>query len=106
MSIVTINLAKRSFSIECPKENQPYLLALVERLDNQLQQVMQANPTATFELALVMTCLGLLDDKQSKLLEKDGAVLEEANRDFQATLTSVDLELKKLLEKVHNISKS
>jgi cell division protein ZapA (FtsZ GTPase activity inhibitor) len=105
MSIITINLAKRSFNLECPQENAPYLLALAEKLDNQLKQIMATNPTATFDLALVITCLRLLDDKQSNLVEKEGVALEEATRDFQASLTSVDSELKRLLEKVHNLSK-
>ena len=47
------------------------------------------NPSASFEMLLVMTALGLMDDKQSKAKESGGEILEKANLDHEKQLSSI-----------------
>ncbi|MDG1436223.1 MAG: cell division protein ZapA [Rickettsiaceae bacterium] len=100
MSIVTITLGNKNFQLSCSEASRPKVESLAEKLDHALEDTKTNNPTASFELALVITALGLIDNKQSKLQETGGEVLEQANQDFQKILASVESELKNIAKKV------
>lgn len=100
MSIVTLNLASRKFKLDCPDESHEHIMLLSEKLDNQLQEVMKTNPSASFELAMVMLLLNLQDERQSNISVDASKVLEEADKDNQTSLGIIHGELKKVLDKM------
>ena len=86
MSIVTITLSNRDFKLYCPEESHAELHSLAIKLDVEINKVRQANPSASFELLLVMVALNLLDNKQKQAnLEAEG-VAKEVNEDFKIQL--------------------
>lgn len=100
MSIVTINLGNKQFKLSCPEEGKNNLIALSDKLDFELSKVRKLNSSASFELSLVMTALGLLHDKQLKNEETAGSILSEANQDFETQLSSIFSELKIVANKL------
>jgi cell division protein ZapA (FtsZ GTPase activity inhibitor) len=94
MSIVTITLAGKPFKLACPEESKQHIEMLAEKLDLELADVSKGNPSASFELALVIASLGLMDEKQSKAKESGGEALKKANADNQKQLSSIFEELK------------
>lgn len=102
MSIVTIKLGSKNFQLSCSEESRAKVESLAEKLDSALESTKCNNPSASFELALVITALGLIDNKHSKFQETGGEVLEQANTEFQKILSSVESELKSVAEKVEN----
>jgi cell division protein ZapA (FtsZ GTPase activity inhibitor) len=94
MSIVTITLASKHFKLACSEESKLHIEKLAEKLDLELGDVSTRNPSASFEMLLVMTALGLMDDKQSKAKESGGEILEKANLDHEKQLSSIFEELK------------
>jgi cell division protein ZapA (FtsZ GTPase activity inhibitor) len=99
MSIVTINLSNKSFKLYCPEENKEALIRVAEKLDNEIDKMRVSNPNASFELLLVMTALNLQDERQSQLNQSGGQILENANKDFQNTLSSIFSELETVANK-------
>ena len=99
MSIVTITLNNKNFKLSCPEDSKEQLVLLSEKLDFELEEIQKNNPSASFELLLVITALGLIGDKQFKAKETGGEVLEKANQDFQKQLSSIFSELKILANK-------
>ena len=99
MSIVTITLAGRDFKLACSEESKPHIIKLAEKLDLELGEVSKGNPSASFEMLLVMTSLSLMDEKHSKTKESGGEVLVKAESDHQRQLISVYDELKHLANK-------
>lgn len=102
MSIIKINLGGRSFSLSCPAESHQQLFSLAEKLDSELNQLKQQNPSASFELLLVMLSIKLLDSKEQKITLEGGELLKEVNNNFQATLVHVYDELKIVVSKLKN----
>lgn len=94
MSIITITLANKHFNLACSEESKPHIEQLAEKLDIELSDVAKGNPSASFEMLLVMTSLGLMDDKESKAKESAGEILEKANLDHEKQLSSIFEELK------------
>lgn len=94
MSIVTITLNNRDFKLFCPEENHSELTSLAEKLDLELTRIRHSNPSASFDLALVMLALQLLDNREKNRNLEGGEVLEAAQKDFQMLLSSVFDELK------------
>ena len=100
MSIVTITLSNRDFKLYCPEESHAELYSLAAQLDSEINKVRQANPSASFELLLVMVALNLLNNKQKQAnLEAEG-VAKEVNEDFKILLSSIFNELKVVAEKL------
>lgn len=100
MSIVTITLGNKNFELACQEANKNSIIALSELLSSEFATVKGNNPSASFELLLVITALGLINDKQSKFKESGGEILENANKEFQETLLSLYSELKIVAEKL------
>ncbi|MCP5362648.1 MAG: cell division protein ZapA [Rickettsiaceae bacterium] len=100
MSIVTITLSNRDFKLYCPEESHAELYSLAAKLDNEINKVRQANPSASFELLLVMVALNLLDNKQKQANLEAEDIAKETNEDFQVLLSSIFNELKVVAEKL------
>ncbi len=100
MSIVTITLSNRDFKLFCPEESHAELCSLAEKLDLEINKIKQSNPSASFELLLVMFALNILDKEQKHINLEGGEILKEANKDFQIVLSSVFDELKIVAEKL------
>ena len=100
MSIVTITLSNRDFKLFCPEENHAELCSLAEKLDLEINKIKQINPSASFELSLVMLALNLFDTKQKQVNLEGGEILQSANKDFQIVLSSIFDELKTVAEKL------
>ena len=100
MSIVTITLSNRDFKLYCPEESHAELYSLAAKLDNEINKVRQANPSASFELLLVMVALNLLDNKQKQANLEAEDIAKETNEDFQLLLSSIFNELKVVAEKL------
>ena len=100
MSIVTITLNNRTFKLSCPEESHAELHSLATKLDSEINKIRQANPSASFELLLVMVALNLLDNKQKQTNLEAEHIAKEANEDFQILLSSIFNELKVVAEKL------
>ena len=100
MSIVTITLSNRDFKLYCPEESHAELYSLAAQLDSKINKVRQANPSASFELLLVMVALNLLDNKQKQTNLEAEDIAKETNEDFQVLLSSIFNELKVVAEKL------
>ena len=100
MSIVTITLSNRDVKLSCPEENHTELNSLAEKLDLEINKIKQTNPSASFELLLVMLALNLVDNKQKQLNLEGGEILKDANKDFQIVLSSIFDELKTVAKKL------
>ncbi len=100
MSIVTITLSNRDFKLYCPEESHAELYSLAAQLDSEINKVRQANPSASFELLLVMVALNLLDNKQKQANLEAEDIAKETNEDFQVLLSSIFNELKVVAEKL------
>lgn len=100
MSIVTITLSNRDFKLYCPEESHAELHSLAIKLDVEINKIRQANPSAPFELLLVMVALNLLDNKQKQANLNAQHIVKEVNEDIQILLSSIFNELKVVAEKL------
>ena len=99
MSIITITLAGKSFSLSCSEESKAHIEKLSEKLDSELKETSKVNSSASFEMLLVMVSLGLIDDKYSKTKESAGEALEQAEEEHEKQLVSLFEELKTVATK-------
>ncbi len=99
MSIVTITLAGKNFKLSCSEDSKSHIEKLAEKLDLELNEMSKGNSSASFEMLLVMTSLGLMDERHSKTKESAGEALEKAEGDHQKQLASVFDELKNVANK-------
>lgn len=65
MSIVTITINNKQFQIGCNDGQEEMLENAANKLDEKLQILKKASPTASTELLLIMCGLGLQDDNSS-----------------------------------------
>ncbi len=100
MSIVTITLNDKTFKLSCPEESHTELHSLAKELDNEINKIRQANPSASFELVLVMVALNLLDNKQKQANLNAQHIVKEVNEDIQILLSSIFNELRVVAEKL------
>ncbi|PCJ25473.1 MAG: hypothetical protein COA94_06155 [Rickettsiales bacterium] len=100
MSIVTITLNNKTFKLSCPEDSKEHLVLLAQHLDLEIESMKTVNPSASFELLLVMTALNLMDEKQSGNEKTGGEILENANQNFQQLLSSLRSELNIVAKKV------
>ena len=66
MSIVTITLAGKNFKLSCSEDSKSHIEKLAEKLDLELNEMSKGNSSASFEMLLVMTSLGLMDERHIK----------------------------------------
>ena len=99
MSIVTITLAGRNFKLSCSEVSKPHVEKLAEKLDLELGKISKSNSSASFEMLLVMTALGLMDERHLKTKESAGEVLEKTEKDHHKQLSALFDELKNVANK-------
>ena len=102
MSIVTITLNGKEFTLSCSEESKDKLLMLSLKLDSEIREIATVNKHSSFELLLVMTALKHMDQRHSQIQASGGEILETANLDFQKQLSSIFSELKIIAKKVEN----
>lgn len=100
MPIVTIALDNKEFKLACSEDSKAKIESLAEKLDYSIADIRKGNPSASFELSLIIAALGLMDDKNAKTQESGGDALKKANVDFQKSLSSVFSELQALESKL------
>ncbi len=108
MSIVTIKLNNKHFSLDCDKASEPNLLRLAENLDLSLMETKEMNKTAPFEMVLVLTALRL----QNMVLSQNNAdrdpvmastAYENPTREFSDDLASIARYLENLAGKLEGV---
>ena len=100
MSIITIALAGKNFSLSCPEESRSQIEKLAEKLDFEIKKTSKANPSASFEMLLVMVSLGLIDDKYSESKNSDQEILETVKKEHDKQLQTIFDELKLIANKL------
>lgn len=96
MSIVAITLAGRNFKLACSEESKPHIEMLASKLDDELKIMAETNPSASFEMLLVMMALNLMDDKHSQNKALGGEILAQAEQDHQKQMQFLLQELNNL----------
>ena len=64
MSVVTITLQGKKFDLYCQAKDQNALFGLAEKLNQEISRMRLANPSASFELLLVMIALNFQNERQ------------------------------------------
>lgn len=100
MSIVTIKVNNKNFDLYCPEENKAALIKVTEKLNAEIDNMKKSNPSASFELLLVMTALKLQDDKISQIQQNSSSIIQEVNQEFQSFLGTVSGELQTIIGKI------
>lgn len=78
MPIIKIKLGSRDFELACPEENQDHIFDLAKKLDIQIKRFQEANPSSSFELAMTVTALNLIEAKDSALDQQVKNDIEDA----------------------------
>jgi cell division protein ZapA (FtsZ GTPase activity inhibitor) len=102
MSIVTITLNGKEFTLSCSEESKDKLLMLSLKLDSEIREMAATNKHSSLELLLVMMALKHMDQRHSQMQVSGGEILETANLDFQKQLSSIFSELKVIAKKVED----
>jgi cell division protein ZapA len=96
-------LNNKSFQLACSPDSENQLRGLAEEIDRQLSKMKASNPSASFELLLVMTALSQ-QDRISTLESKLGATPDEIevtnNSEFADTLSTIAGYLENLAQKI------
>ena len=103
MSIITINLNNKNFQLSCNEGSEEQLYSLASRLNEKIIEIKRANPTASFELLLVMTALSIQDQVQnmsSKLGKLSAEKNHEEEEEFARTLSTIAGYLENLAKKI------
>lgn len=103
MSIVTINLQSKQFQLACSPDSEKQLLTLASELNKTLSKMKEANPSASFELLLVMTALSAEDrimTLESELGRSAGDPGMQDNQQFAETLNTIAGYLENLAQKI------
>lgn len=78
MSIIKIKLGPREFELSCPEENQEHIYALADKLNVQIKKFLDVSPSFSFDLAMVITALNLLEAKDNNSKEQLKEYLDDA----------------------------
>jgi cell division protein ZapA (FtsZ GTPase activity inhibitor) len=101
MSIVTITLGNREFKLSCPKESHDMLTSLAKKLDIRVENAKANNPSASFELSLVIAALGLVDENQSQRSRTDEDSQDNSsNIELKHTMSDILSELNFVAKKL------
>ncbi|XVN43484.1 MAG: cell division protein ZapA [Candidatus Rickettsia vulgarisii] len=103
MSIVTITLGNKNFQLACSDGSVQELNILVAKLNDRISEMKRISPTASFELLLVMSALGLQEEVQNLTHQINnlygGKNLKEEEQ-FAETLTTIAGYLENLAKKI------
>ncbi len=103
MSIVTITLNNKNFQLSCDTGAEEQLRNLGESLNNRMLEIKRANPSASFELLLVMAALSIQDQLES-MTAKFGKISGDKDpneeEQFAQTLSTIAEYLENLAKKI------
>jgi len=103
MSVITIKLNNKNFQLACDEGAQQQLIHLAQEVDKKILEHKYTNPSASFELLLVMSALSLQDQVQTfsrKLTSLDRQNLTNENEKFAETLSTIASYLENLAQKI------
>lgn len=103
MSIVTITLNNKNFQLSCDTGAEEQLKNLGESLNNRMIEIKRANPSASFELLLVMAALSIQDHLESitaKFERVNGDKGPSEDEQFAETLSTIAEYLENLAKKI------
>ena len=98
MPVVTIELLKREFKLNCSEAQKEKLVELAEQLGRQLEQIADNNPNANFDLILVMAALNLQHEQAQAYAKEAGDILKEYQVGFQRDLQEIDTQVDRLIK--------
>lgn len=78
MPVIKIKLGSREFELACPEDSQQHIYSLAEKLDMQINKFQETNPSSSFDFAMAITALNLLEAKENISQEQLGADLDDA----------------------------
>jgi cell division protein ZapA len=103
MSIVTITLSSKNLQLICNDGSEGELHNLASKLNETIGQIKKLNPSASFELLLVMSALNLqeqVNKLSDKIVEPDKNIVATEEEKFAETLTSIAGYLENLAKKI------
>lgn len=100
MSVVTITLNNKKFSLECPEKDHDHLMELASKIDAEVKAIIRSNEYVSLELALVMVSLKLMSFKHSELKVAGGQILENIEQEHQVQMVDIAEHLSMLLKKI------
>ena len=103
MSIVTVTLGNKSFQLYCNSGEEEELLSLAAKLNNKITEIKLVNPTASFELLLVMSALNSQAELSNLTNKLEKTTLQKNPQDeekFAETLTTIAGYLENLARKM------
>jgi cell division protein ZapA (FtsZ GTPase activity inhibitor) len=103
MSIVTIELGKKNFQLACNDGSENELCDLAFKLNENITQVKKANPSASFELLLVMSALKLQEQTENltnEIVKISGDKAPYEEEKFAETLITIAGYLENLAKKI------
>ncbi len=103
MSLVTITLGNKSFQLAVSEESKKEVEDLTSRLNDTLTQIRTANPSASFELLMVILALSLqkeVQDLSSKVARGSGSQPLYEEEKFAETLSTIATYLENLAKKI------
>lgn len=103
MSIITITLGSKTFQLACSEGSREELCNLAAKLNENIAQIKKVNPSASFELLLVMSALSLQEQVQNltnKIAKIDSANMPPEEEKFAETLSTIAGYLEDLARKI------
>ena len=103
MSLVTITLGNKNFQLAVSDESKSELGSLTSKLNDTLTQIREANPSASFDLLMVILALSLqeqIDDLSHKIAKIDSGTVHHEEEKFAETLTTIAGYLENLARKI------
>lgn len=107
MSIVEIKLHNRIFKISCNDESKNRLLEIAKSVNNKLENIVNQNSTASFDLQLVILLLTMqdqLDDMcvntKRTLCQDDDSDINNEDEKFAETLSTMAQYLENISQKL------
>lgn len=103
MSLVTITLGNKNFQLAVSDEAKIELDNLTSKLNDTLMQIRTANPSASFDLLMVILALSLQEqvkDLSQKVAKIDGGQVPHEGEEFAATLSTIAGYLENLAKKI------
>jgi len=103
MSLVTITLGNKNFQLAVSDEAKVELDNLTSKLNDTLMQIRTANPSASFDLLMVILALSLqeqVQDLSHKIAKIDGGQVPYEGEEFAETLSTIAGYLENLAKKI------
>ncbi|RYE05886.1 MAG: cell division protein ZapA [Rickettsiaceae bacterium] len=103
MSTVTITINNKNFQLSCSDGSEEQLYSLASRLNERIVDIKTENPTASFELLLLMAALSTQDQihvLSSKLGQISSGKEHEEDEKFAETLSTIAQYLESIAKKI------